>query len=48
VFVFGGGVSTLDPAEVSKIPNAKANAEAFMREVVQMLKASASKLAEVA
>ena len=48
VFVFGGGGSTLDPGEVSKIPNAKANAEAFMREVVQMLKAGAPKLAEVA
>lgn len=48
LFVFGGGVSTLDPAEVSNIPTAKANAESFMREVVEILKARSPKLAEVA
>jgi chromosome partitioning protein len=48
LFVFGGGISTLDPAEVSNIKVAKANAESFMREVVAMLKANSPKLAEVA
>ena len=44
VFMFGGGVSTLDPAEVSNIKTAKANAELFMREVVACLKAQPSHL----
>jgi chromosome partitioning protein len=48
LFVFGGGLSTLDPAEVSNIKVAKSNAEAFTREVVATLKAAAPKLAEVA
>jgi chromosome partitioning protein len=48
VFMFGGGVSTLDPAEVSNIKTAKANSESFMREVVACLKAQPSPLAEVA
>ena len=48
MFMFGGGVSTLDPAEVSNIKTAKANAELFMREVVACLKAQPSHLAEVA
>lgn len=48
IFMFGGGVSTLDPAEVSNIKTAKANAESFMREVIICLKAQTSQLAEVA
>lgn len=48
LFMFGGGVATLDPKEVSNIKTAKANAEAFMREVVGMLKAQPTRLAEVA
>jgi chromosome partitioning protein len=48
MFMFGGGVSTLDPGEVSNIKTAKANAESFMREVVACLKAQPSHLAEVA
>ena len=48
LFMFGGGVSTLDPAEVSNIKTAKANAEAFMREIVVCLKAQPARLAEVA
>ncbi len=48
LFMFGGGVSTLDPAEVSNIKTAKANAESFMREVVAILKAQLARLAEVA
>jgi hypothetical protein len=48
VFMFEGGVSTLDPAEVSNIKTAKANAESFMREVIISLKAQPSQLAEVA
>jgi chromosome partitioning protein len=48
LFMFGGGVSTLDPKEVSNIKTAKANAESFMREVVAILKAQPARLAEVA
>ena len=48
LFMFGGGVSTLDPTEVSNIKTAKANAEAFMREIVSVLKTQPTTLAAVA
>jgi len=38
MFVFGGGLSTLDPAEVRNIPAARANADAFVREIISFLK----------
>ena len=40
IFAFGGGLSNLDPAQVTNIPAATANARAFAAEVVGMLKAA--------
>jgi chromosome partitioning protein len=48
LFVFGGGLATLDPAQVRNIETATANAAAFTREVVARLKAGRATLAEVA
>ena len=42
LFVFGGSLSGLDPAEVRNIPSAAVNARAFAQEVLSMLKAQAS------
>ncbi len=38
IFAFGGGLSNLDPAQVTNIPAATANARAFAAEVVGLLK----------
>jgi chromosome partitioning protein len=40
IFIFGGALSTLDPAEVRNIDTAVANARAYTREVVKLLKAN--------
>lgn len=40
IFAFGGGLSNLDPAQVTNIPTATANARAFAAEVVGLLKAA--------
>jgi len=40
VFAFGGTVSGLDPAQVSNLPAARANARAFAAEVIESLRAS--------
>lgn len=47
LFAFGGGLTTLDPAEVGGLKAARANAQAFTREVVTLLK-QAPTMAEVA
>ena len=40
MFIFGGTLSTLDPAEVRNVDTAVANARAYTREVLKMLKAN--------
>ena len=40
MFIFGGALSTLDPAEVRNVDTAVANARAYTREVLKMLKAN--------
>jgi chromosome partitioning protein len=42
LFVFGGSLSGLDPAEVRNVQSAVVNARAFAQEVLSMLKAQAS------
>jgi len=41
IFAFGGTLAGLDPAQVSNLPAAKANARAFAQEVIETLKANA-------
>ena len=36
IFSFGGSLADLDPAQVSNIPAAQANARAFAREVIAL------------
>ena len=38
LFIFGGSLSTLDPAEVRNVDTAVANARAYTREVIKLLK----------
>jgi chromosome partitioning protein len=38
IFSFGGSLADLDPAQVSNIPAAQANARAFAREVIALLR----------
>ena len=38
IFSFGGSLADLDPAQVSNIPAAVANARAFVREVIALLR----------
>jgi chromosome partitioning protein len=40
MFIFGGALSSLDPAEVRNVDTAVANARAYTREVLKMLKAN--------
>ncbi|MBV8912580.1 MAG: hypothetical protein JOZ05_06015 [Acetobacteraceae bacterium] len=41
IFSFGGTIETLQPAQVSNLPAASANARAFAAEVVTMLRETA-------
>jgi len=38
IFSFGGSLADLDPTQVSNIPAAVANARAFSREVIALLR----------
>lgn len=48
LFVFGGGLSSLDPGEVRNIEAAQVNAQAFAREAVGFLKPPKARPAEAA
>jgi chromosome partitioning protein len=46
IFAFGGGLSNLDPKEVTNIPAARSNARAFVAEIVTLLKEKTPSRAE--
>ena len=48
LFVFGGGLATLNPAEVRNIESAMVNAQALMREAIGFLASSETSEAEEA